>query len=125
MAVFVGGTSNIGAHTIKSLAATHGENGKGLRAYIVGRNDKAAEDVISECQKSCPNGKFRFIKVHDIGLMKEVDSVCAELIRVEEREAAVVGETARIDILIQTQANFKPWDPRLGKRSGAFPSTPY
>jgi NAD(P)-dependent dehydrogenase (short-subunit alcohol dehydrogenase family) len=115
VAVFVGATSNIGAHTIKTLAATHGKTGKGLRAYIIGRNAKAAEEIISECQKSCPTGQFRFVRSNDLALMKGVDAACAELIQTEAKEAAARGENPRIDILVQSQANFKPWDPRLGE----------
>jgi len=115
VAVFVGGTSAIGAHTIRTLAATHGETGKGLRAYIVGRNAKAAEDIISECQKSCPFGRFQFIRANDLALMKDVDAVCTTLIETEEKEAAAAGTTPRIDILVQSQATFKPFDPRNGE----------
>lgn len=114
VAVIVGGTSNIGAHTIRSLAATHGTGGKGLRAYIIGRNAKAAEEVISDCQKLCPTGQFRFIRANDLALIKDVDLTCAELIETEEKEAKTIGVTPRIDILVMTQAIFKPWDPRKG-----------
>lgn len=115
VAVFIGGTSGIGAHTIRSLASTHGKVGKGLRAYIIGRNAEAAGGIIIECQKSCPTGQFRFIRANDLALMKDVDLVCAELSEIEKREAAATGDTPRIDILVQTQANFKPFDPRNGK----------
>ncbi len=122
VAVFVGGTSGIGAHTIRSLAATHGEGGKGLRAYIIGRNAKAAEEIMAECQKTCPKGQFRFIRAADLALMKDVDLVCAELIKTEEKEASTTGGTPRIDILVMTQAIFKPWDPRKGRSQKIFPT---
>jgi len=114
VAVFVGGTSNIGMHAVKSLAATDGTSGKGLRAYIIGRNAKAAKEIISECQQLCPTGQFRFIQANDLALIKDVDHVSAELIKAEEKEAKAAGETPRIDILVMTQAIFNPWEPRNG-----------
>lgn len=114
VAVFVGGTSGIGSHTIKALATAHGKGGKGLRAYIIGRNAKAAEDVLGHCQIVCPSGEFHFIRASDLALMKEVDLTCAELLRVEEKEATKKGETPRIDMLFMSQAIFKPFDGRKG-----------
>jgi len=115
VAVFVGGTAGIGEFSIRSLASTHGSNGKGLRAYIVGRNAKKAETIISDCQKACPNGKFIFLRADDLALLKDVDRVCAELIKFEEKEAAALGQKPKIDILVMSQAIFRPWDPRKGK----------
>lgn len=115
VAVVVGGTSNIGEHTVRCLAATHGKVGKGsLRIYIIGRNAKAAEKIISDCQKSCPGGHFHFLRTNDLALIKDVDLVCTELIKTEENEARKAGEAPRIDLLFMSQAIFKPWDPRKG-----------
>ena len=114
--VFVGGTSGIGMHTIRALATIYGKEGKlGLRAYIIGRNAKAAEGIIADCQKICPAGKFHFIHANDLALMKEIDLVCADLILNEEKEAKATGGIPRIDILVMAQAIFKPWDPRNGR----------
>lgn len=114
--VFVGGTSGIGMHTIRALAATCGKEGTlPLRAYIIGRNAKAAEEIISDCQGVCPTGQFHFIRANDLALMKEIDLVCADLILNEEKEAKAAGGTPRIDMLVLTQAIFKPWDPRNGR----------
>ena len=116
VAVFVGGTSGIGSHTIRALAATcSNERNPALRVYIIGRNAKAAEEIISDCQKICPSGQFHFIRANDLALMKDVDLVCADLILNEEKEAKVTGGTPRIDILVMSQAIFKPWDPRNGR----------
>ncbi len=72
--VFVGGTSGIGMHTIRALAATCSKEGKlALRAYIIGRNAKAAEQIISDCQKVCPTGQFHFIRANYLALMTEID----------------------------------------------------
>jgi NAD(P)-dependent dehydrogenase (short-subunit alcohol dehydrogenase family) len=122
VAVFIGGTSGIGAHTIRALAGAHGKGGKNLRCYILGRNTKAAEEIISDCQKACPSGNFRFIRANDLALMKDVDIVSAELINIEENEARKAGQTPKIDILVMTQAIFKPWDPRKGTSRKSVPA---
>ena len=111
VAVFVGGTSGIGEYTIKALAATHAKQGQGLRLYIVGRNADAAEKTISDCTRVCPEGDFRFVKAGDLALLKDVDSVCAEIVRMEEGSAK--GGAARVDLLLLTQAYFS-FDSRIG-----------
>ncbi|TVY82494.1 Short-chain dehydrogenase/reductase SAT2 [Lachnellula suecica] len=117
VAVFVGGTSGVGRNTIISLAANHGKSGQGLRVYLIGRNSKAAEAIISECKSLCPSGQFLFIRAINLALLKEVDHVCEELVRMEEKEAGSKSGGARMDILVMTQAIFKPWDPRNGSFS--------
>ena len=102
VAVFVGGTSGIGEYTIRALANTHGTQGKGLRLYIVGRNTSAAENIIAECTRTCPGADFRFIRAGNLALLKDVDSACAEIIRLEEAEKAK-GRSARIDMLYMSQ----------------------
>jgi NAD(P)-dependent dehydrogenase (short-subunit alcohol dehydrogenase family) len=111
VAVFVGGTSGIGEYSVLALARTHGTSGKGLRLYIVGRNEKAAERTIAECRQICPAGHFEFVKANDLALLKDVDDVCARLIKIEEE---VSGGTAKIDILVMTQA-YLSLEPRNGK----------
>jgi NAD(P)-dependent dehydrogenase (short-subunit alcohol dehydrogenase family) len=120
VAVFVGGTAGIGEFSIRSLAATHAENGKGLRAYIVGRNAESAQSIITDCQKVCPKGQFRFIQANDLSLLKDVDLVCTKLIQAEEDEVKVTGGTARVDYLAMTQAIFKPFEARKGKNIVLF-----
>lgn len=114
VAVFVGGTSLIGSNTLKCLAKTHGTTGKGLRAYIVGRNTESAQNIISECQKLCPTGQFIFQKVDNLALMKDVDIACAAIIKKESEEAKAKGEIVRIDMLVMCQAIFRPWTLRQG-----------
>src|ERR1700761_2711202 len=80
VAVFFGGTSGIGHYTLRQLATAESKGGKGLRAYIVGRNEKTAETIISECSVIYPEGHFIFVKADDISLIKDVDRVCAEII---------------------------------------------
>lgn len=115
VAVFVGGTSGIGEFTIQALATTHGSDGKGIRAYIVGRNAAAAEKTIAECRSTCPTGEFIFMKAKDTSLLSDVDRVCAEITELEEKNKAD-GEVARIDILVMSQHYFPLlFEPRHGK----------
>ena len=99
VAVFIGGTSGIGEYTACAL-------GKGLRLYIVGRNERSAKRIIRECQRVCSGGHFQFVAVQDLTLLKEVDRVCADIIKTEKTNAAaklIGGESARIDMLFMTQ----------------------
>lgn len=115
VAVFVGGTSGIGEYTLRALAATHGKDGKGLRAYIVGRKAAAAEKTIAHCASICPKGQFLFVKAGDLSLMKDVDRVCAEITQLEKKESAKNGEKARIDVLVMSQHYFPLlFEPRKG-----------
>lgn len=101
VAVFAGGSGGIGALTLKALASTAGKlDGKGLRAYIVGRNASAAQEVITECQKLFPAGQYHFIKVNDYALISDVDAACEDLLKTEARNAALANERARIDYLM-------------------------
>jgi hypothetical protein len=108
VAVFFGGTGYIGSLTIRALASAHAKSptSKGLRAYIVGRNAKAGEKFLAECKAICPKGEFVFIQAEDMALMGEVDRLCGEVSRAEERH----GADARIDYLMISQggAIFKP-----------------
>ena len=114
VAVFIGGTSGIGQFTIKALAANHGSNGKGIRVYIVGRNAAAAENTIAECRRTCPSGQFVFVKARDLSLLGDVDSVCAEIIELEEINNSD-GGSPRIDILVMSQHYFPLlFEPRHG-----------
>jgi NAD(P)-dependent dehydrogenase (short-subunit alcohol dehydrogenase family) len=104
-AVFVGGTSGIGEYTMRALASTVGTSGRGLRAYIVGRNQKAADTIIADCRKVCPTGDFRFVKAKDLSLIQDVDRVCQDITSMEEARKPD-GGTACIDLLVLTQAWF-------------------
>ena len=115
VAVFVGGTGGIGEYTIRTLAATHSDQGKGLRLYIVGRNADAAENILSDCAQICPEGQFRFVQAQDLALLTDVDRVCANIIQSEETEGAK-GGNARVDLLVMSQA-FTLFQPRKGTSS--------
>lgn len=117
VAIFVGGTAGIGSHTIRALAAHSGANPTfHLRAYIIGRNTAAAENIIDQCLAVCPTGDLRFLKA-DVSLLREVNRVCAELKGMEEEEAKKVGRgvKAKIDLLVMTQGFFS-----FQERNGLF-----
>jgi NAD(P)-dependent dehydrogenase (short-subunit alcohol dehydrogenase family) len=114
VAVFVGATSGIGEYTVKALARTHGTYGKGLRVYLVGRNEKQAKAIIDECLKLCPEQEFYFVAATDLSLLRNVDQVSASLEQQEKEKAAAKGQIARIDILVMTQAYLR-FNGRQGK----------
>ncbi|KAL9622233.1 MAG: hypothetical protein Q9160_003416 [Pyrenula sp. 1 TL-2023] len=103
VAVFVGGTSGIGEYTLRALAGVHSDSGKGLRLYIVGRKAAAAETIISDCQRICPAGQFKFMQADDLALLKDVDLVCEKIVQSEEAESQA-DQKPRIDLLVMSQA---------------------
>lgn len=109
VAVFFGGTSKIGLSTLRALANAAAKGRKGLRAYVVGRHADAANDILSGCRDTYPDGVFRFVKANDLSLIRDVDRVCAEILQAEEKE----GPDARIDYLMMTQGG-PIFQPRKG-----------
>ncbi|EED18859.1 conserved hypothetical protein [Talaromyces stipitatus ATCC 10500] len=100
VAAFFGGTSGIGHQTLRALAGAEAEhNGKGLRAYIVGRNAIAADEILAECRSLYPQGQYTFFKIDDLSLIRNVDRVCAEIFEAERKH----GQNARIDYLMLSQ----------------------
>ena len=79
-AVFVGSTSGIGLATVKAFAASHPTP----KAYIIGRSPSQFQPHLDEIKKTNPDGHFEFIKA-EVSLMKEVDRVCDEIKRKEEK----------------------------------------
>lgn len=113
VAVFVGATTGIGEYTLRALAAAHGQTGQGLRVYLVGRNEAAAEKIFADCERLAPSATFGFVKCSDVALLKEVDRCCEEVEK-RERKAAESGHgSARIDIMVMTQGVLQ-----LGSRQG-------
>ncbi|OAL22694.1 hypothetical protein AYO20_11146 [Fonsecaea nubica] len=114
VAVFFGGTGGIGQVTLRALATAEAQGGKGLRAYVVGRNAQAAEDMLAECRGICPQGRFKFIQAQDLSLLGDVDRVCAEIIRLEKDEGQ---EDSRVDYLMVSQGGM-PFLPRKDTKEG-------
>lgn len=98
VAVFVGGTAGIGEYTVRALTQ-HAANGPGLRLYLVGRKLSAAEALITECRAKFPAGEYHFVKAHDLALLKDVDRVSAEIVRLERERT----DNPRIDVLVMSQ----------------------
>ena len=97
VAVFFGGTSGIGELTLRALAKTSAaHNGKGFRAYIVGRKPESAAAIAADCKKDFAAAEVEFVKVDDLALIRNVDKACAEIIRREKAH----GKDARIDYLM-------------------------
>lgn len=92
VAVFVGGTSGIGEHALKSFA----QHAKSPKIYLVGRSQEAADRIISECSKLNPDGQYMFIQ-SDVSLLNNVVKVC-------ER---ILSETQTINLLFQTQGGLQ------------------
>lgn len=103
VAAFVGGTSGIGEYTVRALANSYPGEGDGLRVYIVGRNAKAAQKIISDCIRLCPKGQFDFVQAEDLSLLRDVDHVCARIIQLEEEQGSK-GQKPRLDLLVMSQA---------------------
>ena len=122
VAVFVGGTSGIGEYALRALARNHASTTSqappSLRIYIVGRNAAAASKIIADCKTLCPGPqcKFTFVKAQDLALLKDVDRVCEEIIRLERTEEANGCGKARVDWLCMSQSIFGlSFESRKGK----------
>ena len=109
--VFFGGTGGIGHATLRELAKAEAVSGKGLRAYIVARNSETGDEVIAGLKTVYPSGQYIFIKAVDLALIKETDRICAEITKLEEKEA-----NSRIDYLMFGQGGW-PFKAREGKFS--------
>ncbi|KAK4941277.1 hypothetical protein LTR10_018813 [Elasticomyces elasticus] len=105
--VFVGGNSGVSEYALRALVSTTASVSKkkghapDLRLYIVGRNAKAADAIISDCRKLVPSAKLTFVKAEDLSLIKDVDRVCNEIVSMEKAESP--NTTPRIDLLYMSQ----------------------
>lgn len=108
-AVFVGATNGIGEFTVRELCKTHGHGGPNLVIIIVGRNEKAAQQIMTECKSLCSSVEFHFVQGGDISLLHSVDKSCDEIKGILE-----TTKTSSIDILVMTQGKVE-FGPRIGK----------
>lgn len=111
-AVFTGGTGGIGEYSLRALASTHGKDGKGLRIYLVGRKQHAADKIFEDCRKVCPGGNFRFVKCADLSLLQDVDECCRQILEAEAK-GGLDGLPGHVDMLVMSHAIF-----HLGGRMG-------
>jgi hypothetical protein len=122
VAVFVGGNSGICEYALRALVSTAAVVGKkrghapDLRIYIVARNARTADVTISDCRKLVPSAKITFVKAEDLSLIKDVDRVCGEIVRLEKAETP--NTSPKLDLLYMSQAGMI-----TGVRNGLiFPS---
>lgn len=106
--VFVGGNSGICEYALRALVSTTAAVSKkkghapDLRIYIVARNARTANVTISDCRKLVPSAKFTFVKAEDLSLIKDVDRVCGEIVRLEKAETP--NASPKLDLLYMSQA---------------------
>ncbi|KAH0359329.1 hypothetical protein KCU65_g10022, partial [Aureobasidium melanogenum] len=111
-AVFVGATNGIGEFTVRELCKTHGHEGPSLRIIIVGRNEKVAQQIITECKSLCSSVDFHFVQGGDISLLRSVDEACDEVKSILE-----TTKTSSVDMLVMTQGKVE-FGPRIDTREG-------
>ncbi|KAL3487613.1 hypothetical protein BJX62DRAFT_253882 [Aspergillus germanicus] len=80
VAVFVGGTSGIALSTALALA----RHTSSPKIYLIGRSQPAADDAISTIKSINPSATPTFLE-SDISLLKNVDSVCADISAREQK----------------------------------------
>lgn len=103
VAVFVGGVKGIGSFSIQALTKQYAKQNASLRVYIVGRDKQKAEELISQCSKSCSNGIFHLVKADELTSIVNVDKSCNDIIRIEQEEHK--DDRPRIDLLMLTQGH--------------------
>ncbi|KAL4893925.1 hypothetical protein BDV59DRAFT_176448 [Aspergillus ambiguus] len=99
VAVFVGGTSGIALST--ALALARHTPSLSPKIYLIGRNQSAADSAIGSIKTINPSAQPTFLQA-DISLLKNVDSVCAEITTREKK----------INLLFMTPGyiTLKGWD---------------
>lgn len=101
--VGMGATSGINLFALQALVsafAAQGQQGKGLRAYIVGRKPEDGKKIIDECLKQCPKAIMHYVVASDLSLLSEVDKASKEIEKLEKLEESNGNGKARVDILI-------------------------
>ncbi|KAL4916471.1 hypothetical protein BDW62DRAFT_104649 [Aspergillus aurantiobrunneus] len=88
VAVFVGGTSGISLSTALALA----RHTVSPKIYLIGRSQSAADEAIATLKSLNPSAQPTFLQ-SDISLLKNVDSVCAE-IKAREKHLNLLFMTA-------------------------------
>ena len=99
----VGGTTGIGSYVARAIADTYAEASASIRVYIIGRRLDRAETVLNYGRDTSPGSDWRFIKVSDLSLLTEVDSVSREILKQEE-DQPFAGGPPRLDVLYISQA---------------------
>lgn len=108
VAVFAGATNGIGQYALEALVKTEAEayssgESKGLRIYIIGRNQSKAQTIISKCQAISSHGNFTFVKAANLGILQDVDTACETITGLETQLSQREGHQAQLDLLVCTQ----------------------
>jgi NAD(P)-dependent dehydrogenase (short-subunit alcohol dehydrogenase family) len=74
VAVFVGSTSGIGEHSLKTFAKYANKP----RIYFVGRSQESADRILAELKGLNADGEYNFIKA-DVSSIQTVDEVCQDI----------------------------------------------
>jgi NAD(P)-dependent dehydrogenase (short-subunit alcohol dehydrogenase family) len=90
VAVFVGATSGIGEHAVKTFAQCT----TSPKIYIVGRSLQSADRILAECRELNPHGQYIFIS-SDVSLLKNVGDVCQQ----------ILAKEPSINLLFQSQGS--------------------
>ncbi|TGO84281.1 hypothetical protein BPOR_0524g00010 [Botrytis porri] len=80
VAVFAGATSGIGMGTLKAFI----KYANAPKAYIIGRSESAAGHLLNDLRLSNPSATLNFLE-GEISLIREVDRLCDEIKRKEEK----------------------------------------
>ncbi|PYI14842.1 short-chain dehydrogenase [Aspergillus violaceofuscus CBS 115571] len=80
VAVFVGGTSGIGESTARAFIRST----QASRAYLIGRDQARAHQIIGELQQLNPDAQITFIR-SDVSLLREVDEACRAIQQQEDK----------------------------------------
>ncbi|RAH84609.1 short-chain dehydrogenase/reductase, partial [Aspergillus japonicus CBS 114.51] len=76
----VGGTSGIGESTARAFIRST----QASRAYLIGRDQARAHQIIGELQQLNPDAQITFIK-SDVSLLREVDEACRAIQQQEDK----------------------------------------
>jgi hypothetical protein len=79
VAVFVGGTSGIGAYTAQAFA----KHTVSPQVYIIGRSQDSADRILADLTELNSSGTYAFIRA-DVSLIRNVDEVCQQINSKEE-----------------------------------------
>ena len=80
VALFVGGTSGIGRSALEQLV----KQTVRPTVYLVGRSQKAGDEIVQQAKQTNPQGTYHFISA-DVSLVANVDKVC-EQIKAKEKK---------------------------------------
>lgn len=109
--VFASATSGLGESALRALAA----NSTAPRVYITDCGEPRTAAIIEDCLKIYPGGTFIFLSA-DLSLLKNVDTVCREILKREEG--------GKLDLLFMTYG-YITFEGMRGNGEAPFSPHPY